>query len=122
MRKRLQQHSRQAAEGDRDDRTSARLGTEDIGSVFTAKIVELLARPRLEICRRIRSAKVLEALLVVLTDCPEHVLPEIVDFAEARKTIGDDALYINPLELHRVDERRILRYDLTLPFLMTARL
>ena len=48
-------------------------------------------------------------------------LPEVVDFAEARKTIGDDALYLDPLELHRVDDQRILRYDLTLPLLLTLR-
>ena len=50
-----------------------------------------------------------------------HQLPEIVDFTEARKSIGDDALYVGQQELHRVDERRILRYDLTLPLLLTAR-
>jgi phenylalanyl-tRNA synthetase alpha chain len=44
-----------------------------------------------------------------------------VDFAEARKTIGDDALYVETGELHRLDDRRILRYDLTLPLLLQVR-
>jgi len=88
---------------------------------FPAKIVELLARPRLDDLPENPVGRILETLRSVYDDCTEHVLPEIVDFAEARKTIGDEALYINPLELHRVDERRILRYDLTLPLLMTAR-
>lgn len=30
-------------------------------------------------------------------------------------------LYLDPLELYRVDDRRILRYDLTLPLLMKVR-
>ena len=30
-------------------------------------------------------------------------------------------MYIDPVELHRVDDSRILRYDLTLPLLMTVR-
>jgi phenylalanyl-tRNA synthetase alpha chain len=44
-----------------------------------------------------------------------------VDFASAEETIGKEALYIERHELHRVDERRILRYDLTLPLLLTVR-
>ena len=40
----------------------------------------------------------------------EQELPEVIDLAEARKTIGNEALYVDPLELHRVDEGRILRY------------
>ena len=64
---------------------------------------------------------VLELLRTVYAHFVEVDLPEIVDFAEARKTIGDDALYLDPLELHRVDEGRILRYDLTLPLLLAVR-
>jgi phenylalanyl-tRNA synthetase alpha chain len=51
----------------------------------------------------------------------EIALPEIIDFADARTTVGDDMLYIDQSELQRVDDRRILRYDLTLPLFMTAR-
>ena len=63
----------------------------------------------------------LERLRSVYADHDELTLPEIVDFTEARQTIGDDALYIDASELHRVDDRRILRYDLTLPLLLTVR-
>jgi phenylalanyl-tRNA synthetase alpha chain len=48
-------------------------------------------------------------------------LPDIVDLSEAHETIGGNALYVDPMELHRVDNHRILRYDLTLPLLMTLR-
>ena len=73
------------------------------------------------ICRRTRSARCSRCFGSVYADFTESDLPEIVDFAEARKTIGTDALYMDPLELHRVDEQRILRYDLTLPLLLTIR-
>ena len=62
-----------------------------------AKIVELLARPQ-------------------LTE-----LPDVVDWAEAERTIARDAVYVDTRELHRIDDRRILRYDLTLPLLMNVR-
>ena len=65
--------------------------------------------------------RTLDLLRTVYADFAELNLPEIVDFTEARKSIGDDALYLDPIELHRVDEHRILRYDLTLPVLLTVR-
>jgi phenylalanyl-tRNA synthetase alpha chain len=64
---------------------------------------------------------VLETLRDVYADFNRVDLPEIVDFAAAQQTIGSVALYIDPVELHRVDDRRILRYDLTLPLLLTIR-
>jgi hypothetical protein len=88
---------------------------------FPAKVVELLARPQLNELPENPVGKVIALLRTVYADCAELTLPEIVDFAEARKTIGDEALYIDATELHRVDDRRILRYDLTLPLLLTAR-
>jgi RNA polymerase sigma-70 factor, ECF subfamily len=93
----------------------------DIRADLPAKVIELLARPRLSDLPENPVGKALELLRSVYADCTEVTLPEIVDFAEARKTIGDDALYIDGTELHRVDERRILRYDLTLPLLLTVR-
>ena len=88
---------------------------------FPEKIVEMLARPRLTDLPENPVGKVVELLRGVFAGYDEIQLPEIVDFAEARKTVGDDALYIGQEELHRVDERRILRYDLTLPLLLTVR-
>jgi RNA polymerase sigma factor (sigma-70 family) len=86
-----------------------------------ATVVELLARPQLTELPENPVGSVLERLRSVYAGFADVQLPEIVDFSEARKTIGDDALYLDPVELHRVDDRRILRYDLTLPLLMTAR-
>jgi RNA polymerase sigma-70 factor, ECF subfamily len=94
---------------------------EEMRIDFPAKIVELLARPQLTDLPENPVGRTLELLRTVYADCTERDLPEIVDFTEARKTIGDDALYVDPLELHRVDEDRVLRYDLTLPLLLTVR-
>jgi RNA polymerase sigma-70 factor (ECF subfamily) len=88
---------------------------------FPAKVVELLARPYLSDLPENPVGKTLDLLRSVYADCTGITLPEILDFEEARKTIGDEALYIDHAELHRVDERRILRYDLTLPLLLNVR-
>jgi RNA polymerase sigma factor (sigma-70 family) len=94
---------------------------EDIRPDLPAKVVELLAHPRLTDIPENPVGRTLEQLRTVYPDCIERDLPEIVDFADARKTIGDDALYLDPLELHRIDDSRILRYDLTLPLLLSVR-
>ena len=93
----------------------------EIRADFPAKVVELLARPHLSDLPENPVGKARDLLRSVYADCTEIALPEIVDFAEARKTIGDEALYIDHAELHRVDDRRILRYDLTLPLLLNVR-
>jgi RNA polymerase sigma factor (sigma-70 family) len=94
---------------------------EEIRADFPAKVVELLARPELTGFPENPVGKTLERLRTVFSDCTDVELPEVLDFAEARRTIGDDALYVDALELHRIDDRRILRYDLTLPLLLTVR-
>src|SRR5262245_40713534 len=94
---------------------------EDIRADLPAKVVELLARPQLTDLPENPVGKVLEMLREVYADFDRVELPEIVDFSAAQQTIGSVALYIDPVELQRVDDRRILRYDLTLPLLLTIR-
>jgi RNA polymerase sigma-70 factor (ECF subfamily) len=94
---------------------------DEIRPDLPERVIELLARPQLTDLPENPVGGTLELLRTVYADFDEQSLPEIVDSAEARKTIGDDALYLDPLELHRVDEGRILRYDLTLPLLLTVR-
>ena len=65
--------------------------------------------------------RVLETLRSAFPEFTVQELPEIVNVAEARHTIASDAMYVDPHELHRLDEARILRYDLTLPLLLTVR-
>jgi RNA polymerase sigma factor (sigma-70 family) len=80
-------------------------------------VVELLARPRLTQLPENPVGKVLEMLLTAFDDFAPRAVPELVDLADA-KWIAGDAVYVAPSELHRIDDRRILRYDLTLPLLM----
>jgi RNA polymerase sigma factor (sigma-70 family) len=94
---------------------------EDIHADLPARVVELLARPQLTHLPENPVGKTLEVLRTVYADFDHIDLPEVVDFDSARKTIGDHALYVDPLELHRMDHGRILRYDLTLPLLLTVR-
>src|SRR5262245_32672622 len=94
---------------------------DEIRPDFPAKVVELLARPKLTDLPETPVGTILELLRTVYSDFQNVDLDEILDFEEARKTIGDDALYVEPGELHRLDDRRILRYDLTLPLLLSVR-
>jgi hypothetical protein len=93
----------------------------EIGPDFSDKVIELLARPMLTDLPENPVGSVLEILRSVYAGHRDVELPEIVDFADARKGIGDEALYVDASELHRLDDRRILRYDLTLPLLMNVR-
>ena len=61
----------------------------EIRSDFPAHVVELLARPRLTDLPENPVGRTLELLRTVYADFAELDLTEIVDFAEARKTIGD---------------------------------
>jgi RNA polymerase sigma-70 factor (ECF subfamily) len=94
---------------------------DEIGSNMPAKVVELLARPRLTDLPENPVGRMLDLIRAAYPEFVEQGLPEVVNLAEARKTIASDAMYIDPIELHRVDDSRILRYDLTLPLLLTVR-
>jgi RNA polymerase sigma-70 factor (ECF subfamily) len=97
------------------------IGPDDIRADLPAKVVELLARPKLTDLPENPVGRTLDLLRSAYPEFVEQPIPEFVDLAEAKKTIADEAMYIDPVELHRVDDSRILRYDLTLPLLMTVR-
>jgi RNA polymerase sigma-70 factor, ECF subfamily len=94
---------------------------DEMGSDLPARVVELLARPRLTDLPENPVGRMRDLIRAAYPEFVEQELPEVVDLGEARKTIANDAMYIDPVELHRVDDARILRYDLTLPLLLTAR-
>jgi RNA polymerase sigma factor (sigma-70 family) len=120
MRKRLQRiRDKLRKEMEMSEQRS--IGSEDFQPDFPAKVVELLARPRLTDLPENPVGRILETIRSVFPEFVEQPLPEFVDLEEARKTIGNDALYIDPIELHRLDDGRILRYDLTLPLLLNVR-
>jgi RNA polymerase sigma-70 factor, ECF subfamily len=84
------------------------------------KIVELLASPRLTDIPENPVGHMLGQLREVYPEFTEQSLPEIVDVSEARD-ITKEAIYVKPSELHHIDPNKILRYDLTLPLLLTVR-
>jgi RNA polymerase sigma-70 factor (ECF subfamily) len=87
---------------------------------FPQHLVELLARPRLTDLPENPVGKILVRLRSAFPEFTDTILPEVVDVIDAQ-AIARDAMYIDPLELQRVDDRRILRYDLTLPLLVSVR-
>jgi O-phosphoseryl-tRNA(Cys) synthetase len=94
---------------------------DEIGSDMPAKVVELLARPKLTDLPENPVGKMVDLLRAAYPEFVEHGIPEVVDLAAAQQTIATEAMYIDPVELHRIDDSRILRYDLTLPLLLTTR-
>lgn len=94
---------------------------EDLTSDLPAKVVELLARPQLTDLPENPVGRVRELLRSVYPDFVDTALPEVIELPEAEHSIAREAMYIEPNELHRVGHRRILRYDLTLPLLLTMR-
>jgi RNA polymerase sigma-70 factor (ECF subfamily) len=85
-----------------------------------ARILELLARPQLTHLPENPVGRIAETLRRFYSSCTPMELPEVIDLAAARQTTAKDAVYVEDAELHYVDERRILRYDLTLPLLLSA--
>ena len=94
---------------------------DEIKADLPAKVVELLARPKLTDLPENPVGKMLDLLRSAYPEFAEQEIPELVDLTAAKKTIASDAMYIEPGELHRVDDHRILRYDLTLPLLLSVR-
>jgi RNA polymerase sigma-70 factor (ECF subfamily) len=119
MRKRLQR-IREKLRKEIEMAEQRNVPTGELRVDFPEHLVELLARPRLTDLPENPVGKVLEQLRSTFPEFTERTLPEIVDLADA-KAIARDAMYIEPIELQKVDDRRILRYDLTLPLLVSVR-
>ena len=120
MRKRLQRiREKLRKEIEMSERRA--IDPQQIPGDLPARVVELLAQPQLTALPDNPVGSVLEMLRGVYAGFEDRELPEIVDFAEAERSIGRDALYIDPIELHRAGDGRILRYDLTLPLLLNVR-
>jgi RNA polymerase sigma-70 factor, ECF subfamily len=122
MRKRLQRirnRLRQHIEAEEIEMVKERgVDPEAVAAHLPGKIVELLASPRLTDIPENPVGQMLRQLRAAFPEFTELPLPEIVDLGEA---VAKEAMYLKPSELHRVDASRILRYDLTLPLLLTAR-
>jgi RNA polymerase sigma factor (sigma-70 family) len=120
MRKRLQRiRDKLRKEIEMSERRA--IDTNDLPGNLPEKIVELLAQPQLTALPENPVGKILKLLRGVYAGFSDIQLPEVVDWREAERTIAADAVYIEGHELQRIDEGRILRYDLTLPLLMQVR-
>jgi RNA polymerase sigma-70 factor (ECF subfamily) len=119
MRKRLQR-IRDKLRREMEMAEQRAIPTGELPDDLPARVADLLARPRLTDLPENPVGRVLDDLRAVYADFDEIELPEVIDFATAVETVGQ-AVYVDHAELHRVDDRRILRYDLTLPLLLTAR-
>jgi RNA polymerase sigma-70 factor (ECF subfamily) len=120
MRKRLQR-VRDKLRKEVDVSEQRALPPEAIPANLPATIVELLARPQLTELPEHPVGEVLTAIRRVFADHAAVDLPEIVDLSRVDTGVTADAMYVEASELHHLDDRRILRYDLTLPLLSTVR-
>jgi phenylalanyl-tRNA synthetase alpha subunit len=120
MRKRLQRiRDKLRKEIEMSEHASA--GSAAIGGDLPKKIVELLARPQLTALPENPVGQITDLVRQCFLDLRAIELPEFVDLVEAQGSIADDAIYVDASEFHHIDERRILRYDLTLPLLLNLR-
>jgi RNA polymerase sigma-70 factor (ECF subfamily) len=123
MRKRLQRirdRLRQFIEAEEIEMLKERgLDPGTVAAQLPGKIVELLASPRLTDIPENPVGHMLGQLRDAYPEFTGQSLPEIIDVAAAQ-TITKEAIYVQPSELHRVDANKILRYDLTLPLLLTV--
>jgi RNA polymerase sigma-70 factor (ECF subfamily) len=120
MRKRLQR-VRDKLRKDIEMAEQSEIRTGQSPRDLPGRIVELLSRPQLTNLPENPVGQVTQILRGVFSAFAPVELPEFIDFAAARGSVTNDAIYVDEAELHHVDERRILRYDMTLPLLMTKR-
>lgn len=120
MRKRLQRiREKLRKDIEMSEQSEIRLGESPRD--LPGRIVELLSRPQLTNLPENPVGQVTQILRGVFSQFVPAELPEFIDFSSAREGVTGDAIYVEESELHHIDERRILRYDMTLPLLMTKR-
>lgn len=94
---------------------------DDLPVNLPGKIVELLARPSLVDVPENPVGQVLQRLESQFSDFSKIDLPEVIDLPKSRQAMGFDPVYIQSSAMHHVDADKILRYDLSLPMLLAAR-
>ncbi len=93
----------------------------NLPSDLPAKIVELLSRPSLVDVPDNPVGRVLAQLESQFAGFTVVEVPEVIDLAQARSTMGFDPVYIEPGAMQRIDADKILRYDLSLPVMLSVR-
>ena len=120
MRKRLQRirdKLRKEIEMDERKAMSVRGTPDDLPEA----IVELLARPRLVDLPENPVGACTTKLSEAFPGFGAVEVPEEIDLAAAKRALGGDAVYIERDALQRIAGERVLRYDLTLPLLLSVR-
>jgi len=119
MRKRLQRiREKLRKEIEMDERST--LATHPTPRELPASIIELLARPRLVHLPENPVGAVSSLMREAFAGFAEIELPEELDLDLAQRKLGGDAVYIERPKLQRIEGERVLRYDLTLPLLLTV--
>jgi RNA polymerase sigma factor (sigma-70 family) len=120
MRKRVQRiRDKLRKEIEMDEQRS--LGSQRVPQALPASIVELLARPRLVDLPENPVGAALAKLRSAFDTFSAVDLPEEIDLQQAEQRLGGDAVYIERTKLQQIEGNRVLRYDLTLPLLLTVR-
>jgi RNA polymerase sigma factor (sigma-70 family) len=120
MRKRLQRiRDRLRKEIEMDEKRA--LGAHPLPDNLPSNIIELLARPRLVDLPENPVSVVATTLREAFAGFSTIELPEEIDLDAATRRLGGDAVYIDRSKLQRIGDERVLRYDLTLPLLLSVR-
>jgi RNA polymerase sigma factor (sigma-70 family) len=97
------------------------LSTHPAPAGLPAKIVDLLARPRLVDLPENPVARVASLLRSAFPGYSDLQLPEDLDLTLAESRLGGDAVYVDRSKLQYIEADHVLRYDLTLPLLLNVR-
>jgi len=121
MRKRLQRvRDKLRKEIEMDEKRALR--SHPVPRDLPDDIVDLLARPRLMDLPDNPVGAIVSTLRGAFPAfSAADDVPEEIDLGEASRRLGGDAVYIDRSKLQRIDGDRVLRYDLTLPLLLTVR-
>jgi RNA polymerase sigma-70 factor (ECF subfamily) len=96
------------------------LGSESLPGDLPDRIVELLARPRLAELPENPVGKLVALLRAHFHEHEWVELPEMLDLPSARSKLAHDPVYVPARNVFHLQGGRILRYDLTLPLVISS--
>jgi RNA polymerase sigma-70 factor (ECF subfamily) len=88
---------------------------EPLPEDLSDRVIELLARPALVDLPDNPVGRMVEQLRALFAEHAWVEIEEVIDLPTARARLGHDPVYVPSNQLFQLDERRILRYDLSLP-------
>lgn len=119
MRKRLQRiRDRLREEIEMSEQHATR--SESLPEDMPDRIVELLARPRLMELPENPVGKLVAALRAHFHEYEWVEVPELLDLPSAQSRLTHDPVYVPARNVFHLQDGRILRYDLTLPLVISS--